>query len=92
MLVNSSEERERIMREKLKAGEVVQMHHPGRGICYVDNTPQAIDAKRRQGFTDVEYEEEVVRTPKAVPAKPKDDTPAKRGPGRPRKSETEDGE
>lgn len=68
------------MQAKLASGEVIQMFHPGRGVSYVDNNPTSIERKRRQGFEDVAYEEEVVRRP--VPVRKADKAPERPAPRR----------
>ena len=68
--------RERLMREKLEAGEVIEMAHPHRGVCYVENDPAAIVMKERQGFTHVTYTEETVK--KAVVSNEVKQMPKKR--------------
>ena len=46
--------------EQLKAGEVIQMIHEGKGVRYITNTERAIREARLRGYEDVQYEEEVV--------------------------------
>lgn len=82
-------------RELVNDGSYVWMIHQATGAeAAVLNTPVAIERKLKQGFVEAEVVEEVVKRPvvkaAAAPSAADEPAPAKRGPGRPRK--TEDGE
>ena len=60
----ADQRREHDMQEAMKAGEVVQMRHPGRGIDYITNTPKEIQAARLRGWEDLESTKKAAKSTK----------------------------
>ena len=89
---NADEEAKKVHNARLEAGEVIQMWHPGKGFRFVENTEKAIMWAERRGYEHVEYEDRVIKEPlvKRKPAQASEQP--KRGPGRPRKVQSKDGE
>ena len=65
---NAEQQRERLMQVELKAGNVVQMKHPSRGVDYINNDPKSIKMKILQGWAPLEPEK---KAPKKSAAKDK---------------------
>ena len=69
---NYAEQAEAAFQKQLEAGEVIQMVHATKGVRYILSDERSVREARLRGWSDVEYEEEVVKrvVPKAK-AEPK---------------------